>query len=584
MSAVVESKPRKQLAILVVQLGDIEESFRSLMALKAVKHLYPDTKIHIIARAEAAAPFKRVDWIASVLETPRIPQGSDSVSTVARWIDSALRETYDLSVNWTWSPTYKRMASILMTLVPAMVKFGDGLRDDLTHISYDAWSIYHHAWANPSSEVEQDIHPTDIITTQLLTALQIHVGDPTPEDGVSAVTSRYFFKMISAAAPDVWSARPKNLKWTAVHYGSLGARAEEFIEMALRRHPDVGVVVLNETEVDLDIEHDRVINLSSQTHFDSSVQVLSQCQWLLAGQTPTVDLASLLNTRIFQVVQGAGLKWIEQGPYGNTHLVCQFDGINGGEWEPEVVYTVWSHAQSEWFHKGKVTLREHAGNLGLLDPVSATKIYRSRIRAATEGGGVSYDPVSFDPSQSVLTTFDSWMYRIRGQMARSWFCGWIPPVEEETKTFKLNPELIKRIRTMQESLGVLKRIVMEGRDVAKSLTQTSSTVRATYLMSAEDREQIEDFSKKLLDIEVLISRVIHVEPSLRGFLKLYQGIINNLRGETIPEMSAETVHAFDLAFEGMELLEQYTRGTLDLAKPKPVAVTSSAVAPLKMRH
>jgi ADP-heptose:LPS heptosyltransferase len=429
MSVALDPKPRKQLSVLVVQLGTIEESFRSLMALKAVKHLYPDTKIHVISRPEGSAPFKRVDWLASVLETPSLSAAQDPVPAVARWIDQVIGKTYDLSVNWTWSLEHSRMASILMTLIPSLVKFGDGLRDDASPVSYDAWSIYHHAWANPKSEVEQDIHPTDIITTQLLTALQIHVGDPQPEDGVSAVTSKYFFKMISAAAPDAWSSRPKNLKWAAVHYGSLGARAEEWIETVLKRHPDSGVVVLNETPLELETRSDRVINLSSQTHFDSSVQVLSQCQWLIAGQTPAVELASLLNTRIFQVVQGSGLKWVEQGPYGNTHVVCQFES----EWEPEVAYAVWSHAQSEWFHKGKVSLGDHARNLGLADALARAQVYRSRIRAATEGGGVSYDRLPTDGSNAVATQFESWMYRIRGQMARAWFCGWTPPIEDETR-------------------------------------------------------------------------------------------------------------------------------------------------------
>ena len=50
MSAILDVTPRKKPSILIVQLGEIEEVFRSLMAVKAVKQLYPETKIHFLVR------------------------------------------------------------------------------------------------------------------------------------------------------------------------------------------------------------------------------------------------------------------------------------------------------------------------------------------------------------------------------------------------------------------------------------------------------------------------------------------------------------------------------------------------------
>jgi ADP-heptose:LPS heptosyltransferase len=578
MSVALDPSIGKKISIAIVQVGSIEESYRALMALKAVKHLYPETEITVITRPEAAVPFQRVDWLTQVVSTPNLKGLADPVPTVARWINQLIgQDSFDILVNWTWSKPQQKLGALLTSLIPALVKYGDSVRTDLSRISLDAWSIYHHAWANEECEVDQDIHPTDIITTQLLTALQIHLGDPNPEAGVVAVTSKYFFKVTASEVPNEWVSRPKGLRWIAIHYQSLGARAEEWIEIVLRRHPDAGIVILNEAVVDFDAGSPRVMNLSGQMQFDIAVQVLTQCHWLISGPSPLVGLASLLNTRTLQVVQKPGLKWIEQGPYGNTHLVVQFTENQAEEWAPEVVYAYWSHAQSEWFHRGKQTLEEHVAQLGLTAEAAKTRLFKSRIRPAIEGGGVSYEP------QSVTTAFEhtpfsQWMFRIRGQMARAWFCGWNPPVEEESKLFQLNPDLLKHIRKQQESIGVLKQVATEGALVARDLQLAGAHVPASYLMSAEDRDGIETLGRKLLELEGLMGRVARVEPSLECFLRMYQGLIGHLRSDDIAGMASETADAFDLIAEGIALLEQYIRRTLELAKPKSVARSASPTA------
>jgi hypothetical protein len=43
-------------------------------------------------------------------------------------------------------------------------------------------------------------------------------------------------------------------------------------------------------------------------------------------------------------------------------------------------------------------------------------------------------------------------------------------------------------------------------------------------------------------------------------------------------MAQETIHAFDLALEGIDLLDKYARRTLDLAKPKAI-VSERVLAP-----
>lgn len=571
MSALIDSTPRRELSILIVQMGEVDEVFRSLMALKAIKHLYPEVKLHFAARKEASAPLKRVDWLTSIIETPAVKKGEDPVARVATWIDQVINQHYDILANWTFADRYARMAGLATSLIPAMVKLGDYIREDMALGSYDAWSMYRRAWLK--SETTQDIHHTDIITTQLLTALQIHAGDPSPDAGFTAVTSRYFFKHTSTQLPAAWLDRPKNLKWVAIHAPSIGDRGQEWVEMTLRRHPDAGIVILGESPCDWEVEESpRVVNLAGDLHFDSLIQILSQSNWLMSGANAIVDLASLINLRVLfciePAVQADSLKWTENGPYGNGHVVIV------SEFAPEVAYAAWSYYSSEWFHKGSMSIQNHFENLSMQSALEATQIYKSRIRPAQEGGGVCFERVDSD-----IQTFESWMYRVRGQLARAWFCGWLPSVEAEVSKVKLNPNLIKRVREIKESLAVLDRLSIEGQTTAKELKNSAEALKNQRLMSVDDRNSIDDYAQKLLEVEKLMDRVVQVEPELRALVQWYQQMMHNLSGATISQMAKETAHTFDLLNEGVELISIYAQKTIDLARPRAVAPAIGVPSP-----
>ena len=76
MSALVEPTLKKELSLMVVQLGSEAEVFRSLMALKAIKHLYPEGKLNFMVRKEVSSAAKRVEWLHQVIETPAIEDAS----------------------------------------------------------------------------------------------------------------------------------------------------------------------------------------------------------------------------------------------------------------------------------------------------------------------------------------------------------------------------------------------------------------------------------------------------------------------------------------------------------------------------
>ncbi len=571
-SSVVETTPRKKLSILIVQMGGVDEVLRSLMALKAVRHLYPEMSIQVIARKEASGPLKRIEWLDGVLETPKCEAGEDPVLKVAQWIDQVINRNYDVLANWTFSDRYARRAAIITSLIPAMVKVGDYVRDDSTMGSCDAWSMYRQAWAKDPA-IDQDIHHTDIITTELLTILQIHAGDPSPDAGSNTVTSKYFFKNITNEQPKAWINRPKGLKWVAVHADSLSERAAEWVQMVLRRNPDFGVVVIGDAYLGDALETERVITLGSDLHFDALVSVLSQASWLVSGKHPIVDLASLVNLRVFYspelTSREFSLKWTEEGPYGNGHVAVSFEN----EWQPEVAYAAWSFYQGEWFHKNTLTVEGHFENLGIRDSLKSIQLFKSRIRPANEGGGVCYEFVAGQPRE-----FEAWMYRVRGQMARAWFCGWLPSIEQEVAKLTLSPELVKRIRSVNDSVQVIEKLAIQGRNVALELSQCAQKSKTGYLMSVEDRDLIEEHGKKLLEVEALIARVIQVEPELRCLLRWYQQMMHNLDGQTVAQMAKETMQAFDLMTEGLELVSAYTKRTLDQAKPKSV---TSNIRPIR---
>jgi hypothetical protein len=571
-SKVTEPAQRKKTSVLIIQMGGVEEIFRSLIALKAVKHLYPSVSIQMICRKESAGPARRVEWLDGVIETPRFVAGEDPVIGVAQWIEKVIHQNYDILANWTFSEKYLRMSAIATSLIPAMVKIGEYFREDSSIGSYDAWSMYRQAWVR-DLEIEQDIHHTDIITTELLTVLQIHAGDPTADAGSSVVTSKYFFKSVPTELPQVWLRRPKGLKWVALHMDSLGNRASEWIEMVLRRNPDFGIVVIGDAAASEQFNSERVLMLGSTLNFDSLTAILTHCSWLVSGKHPIVDLASLMNVRVLYVPgissKEFSLKWTEEGPYGNGHMVM----VSQDELKPELLYGVWSYYQSEWFHKNSLTLEGHFQNLGMSETLPGIQIYKSRIRPANEGGGVCYEMAagkSFD--------FEAWIYRVRGQIARAWFCGWLPSIDQEVAKLNLSPDLIKRIRGINESIQVIEKLSLEGKSTAIELLQVSQKTKTGYLMSVEDRESIEVLAKKLLEVEGLIDRVIQVEPELRCLLRWYQQLIHNLAGATLAEMAKETAQAFDLVLEGVDILSAYTRKTLEVARPKAIGAT---VQPIK---
>ena len=182
----------KPIRCAVIQLARLGDTLQSLMALRAAKQLYPQLEITFVARERFAAAAQRVSWIDQVIALPtgRSSLSSRSAARTRRSARSELKTRPCAMPRAGWSrscaspgissstgPSRSRAATS-PALLPSRVKLGYSRRKDLTMLSADGWS--HYIQAVVQGGVAQNIHLTDILTTQLLTALQIHFGEPRP--------------------------------------------------------------------------------------------------------------------------------------------------------------------------------------------------------------------------------------------------------------------------------------------------------------------------------------------------------------------------------------------------------------------
>ncbi len=584
---------REPIRCLVVQLARLGDTIQSLMALRAAKQLYPELEIHFVAREKFASAARRVPWLHNVIPLPTesllgpILSGdkreSEGLKEIARWVQPLVQEPWDMVINWS----YSEASSYLTGLLPARIKLGYSRRKDTSFSSIDGWSNYIQGVVQ--GRIEQNIHLTDILTTQVLTALQIHFGDPANE-GNSPVTSKSFFSLelgeheIGAGWNDL------SRKWIAMQLGAGREdktwKPENWAIVAakiLRRHPECGVILLggNEDQVrarrflaalqaecasanTLELER-RVISLVGQTDFDLWASVVGRCQWLFAGDTAAIHLASVLGTRVLNLSIGP-VRWAETGPYGNGHYVVASAQSSAEELKPEAVYATWAYGSSEWSHRRQMTLKSHFAHLGYSELASEVRVYRSRIRDTQDGGGVCYDPMFHQPMDMA-----EWSSMVVGHIARAWYCGWTPPVGNELNRDRISPTLIRKLRELRESTGVLGKLCEEAVRTALSLNRHSMRLKSDKLMNLTDRDELRALGKKLIEIDSLVDRVGKVHPALTTFSQMSKVLMHNLSGDALAELGRESADAYKQLGEGVSLMNDWLDHTLKLARPVAIA-------------
>lgn len=577
----------RPIRCVVIQLARLGDTIQSLMALRAAKQLYPQLEIHLVVRDKFSSAAKRVPWIESVTTLPTDELLENGVPAVARWIAPLVQKPFDLVVNWSFSEP----SSWLTSLIPAKIKLGYSRRRDTSFQALDGWS--HYVQGVVQSSTHQNIHLTDILTTQLLTALQIHFGEPA-EDGNSPVTSKSFFQIENGRASPSW--RDHSRKWIAVQ---LGAAQEskawspecwaDLAALILKRHPGYGFVLLGGEEdiarsrafmaatAELGLEPTSFLSLVGQSEFDLWATVIGDCQWLLSGDTAAIHLASVLGTRVLNVSVGP-VRWRETGPYGNGHYVVTAtdEALAADETaspSPEAAYAAWSYATAEWSHQRKVTLLEFARKIGFAEAASQARILRSRIRATTDGGGVFYEP-QIDTTLRI----NDWSSMVMGHLARAWYCGWVPKLGQELTRSQISPALIKQLRELDESTKVLSKIYGEALLTSMQLEKKTDKLRSRKLLDLADKQELQDFTTRLSDLDALVERLGRAQPVLAVFSQMGRVCMHSLAGGDIFSLGRESTDTYRQLQEGVTLLNDWIKHSLGLVRPMAV-VTPIAEAP-----
>jgi ADP-heptose:LPS heptosyltransferase len=607
MSADAQKDPK--IRMLVIQLARLGDTLQSLMALRAAQQLYPQLEITLVVRENFSSAAKRVPWIHQVVTLPTdallspVLKGArtekQSLGDLARWVSPLADAPWDYVVNWS----YSQSSSWLAGLLPARVKLGYSRTQSLELSAVDGWS--HYLQAIVQGGVPQNIHLTDVLTTQLLTALQIHVGDPV-DAGNQPVTSKAFFALEVDPGDSGWGWRDSSRKWIGIQLGAghptktwspeNWGRVARYI---LKRHPECGIVLLGGKEdlsrarrfmsiVGEDAESSRqVLSLVGKSDFDLWASAVGQCQWILGADTAVIHLASVLGTRSMNVSVGP-VRWTETGPYGNGHYVvasalpckgCEAQDKSIATHEcreqltAEAVYAAWSYASGEWAHRRQIGIEEHFSQLGWNSELANTRVLRSRIRPTEDGGGVVYEPLI-----RRAMTEKEWIETVTGHVARAWYCGWVPEVGHELARERVSPLLIQSLRRLEESCDVMRKICDEGSRVATELHQKGSKLRSDKVMRIGDRTELKDLGKRILELDKLIERMGATHPALQGVAQMSKVLMHNLKGEHLADLGRESADSYRQLGQGVSILRDWCKHTLTLAKP--VALQGSKVIAL----
>jgi ADP-heptose:LPS heptosyltransferase len=613
----VNKTPTKPIRCLIIQLTRLGDTLQSLMALRAAQQLYPQLEIHFVVREGFSEAAKRVPWLKNVVTFPSdeiltpVLNGNGSekeaLQKIAGWVRPLVQEPWDLVLNWS----YSEASSYLTGLIPARVKLGYTRGADVSLSNRDGWS--HYIQAVVQGGIHQNIHLTDVLTTQLLTALQIHAGEPA-DNGDAPVTSKSFFNLSASLKVDQdlgnrWRDRSK--KWIAIQ---LGAGKEEktwepenwayLISNIIKNHPEYGVFLLGGKEdqeranrLILTLQRQgahaaSILSLVGRSDFDLWASAVSRSQWLIAADTAAVHLASVLGTRVLNLSFG-GVRWNETGPYGNGHYVvasnlpceaCEVPNSTAkhvckSQLTPDLVYATWSYAIQDSVFRRQLTFEQHMQKQGLGARSRDVRAFRSRIRGGSDGGGVVYEAIS--PHALKL---NDWTSMVMGHIARAWYCGWVPPLGQELTRTAITPQLIQRLRQLQEAAEVLSKICDEATRTAIHLNRHSSKLKSQKIMRLRDREQIQEMSQKLQELDSLIERLGQTQPPLAAFSQMSKVLMHNLMGEQISDLGRETAECYRQLLEGVGILREWIKFTVNLARPvalrsEPLALVSPPAPP-----
>ena len=591
---------RPRARCLILQLARLGDTVQSLMAVRAAKQLYPDVDFYMVVRQRFASAVHATPWLAGVIELPTekilspILKGDKSPESqalasreLAQWLSPVAAYQWDFLLNWTFSDT----SSYLTAILPAKIKLGYSRQKDMSLAALDGWSQYIQAVVQGG--VQQNIHLTDILTTQLLTALQIQLGDPTADESTPTLYKNFFqideqkirfqFTNPSHSVIGIQLGASKIEKtWTPENWAAL-------ITLALKRKPEARFALMGGKEDIRAAEkifselrqlnpgapglyENRVESFVGKLNFDEWISLISKCQWIFSGDTAAIHLASVLGVRVLNLSLGP-VRLEETGPYGNGHIVirsdlpceaCHSSSASGIEHacredvSPEAVYATWEYYHSSLLNS---SLEEYFYSLGFAQEVGSVQVFRSRVRSADDGGGVVYEPVFHRPM-----SMEVWFSQVMGFVARSWYCGWVPTIAQELNREMLSPGILKQIRGLNESCEIFYKICLQNQRVSSELRSKSMSLKSDKVMDLESKAELQNLGKKLMELEALMARLAQTQPVLRAFTQLGRVMMHNLEGDRISDLGRQSMEAYRQLATGVAIVQQWATQTLGIAR------------------
>lgn len=588
-----EEKPNRKIRCLIIQLARLGDSVQSLMALRAAKQLYPGLEVEMVVRETFSDAVKRTPWIAKTHSLPTdeilrpILEGKsterEGMQSLARFLAPLVAERWDYVLNWTFSES----SSHLTSLIPAKVKLGFGRNAESTLTCLDGWT--HYMQAIIQGKVRQNIHVTDLLTTQLLTALQIHEGEPTSQ-GTSAPKRFFELNLTRSALPELMQSQTK---WIGIQLGA-SHKAEswpveewkQLISKILTRHSDYGIMIFGskkETPLLQDLfgnadfkpeDFSRILPLVGQSHFDEWAYAISRCHWLISADTAAIHLASTVGTRVLNISFGDS-RFEETGPYGSGHLIVA--RTDGDTPTSDAVYGIWSLHHSDWSRDRNRTVETHFSELGFTNDLSTLIAKKSRVRSPDDGGGVTYESLN----KGSVSTAD-WCSRVMGDIARTWYCGWVPPVGQGLAREELSPDIL---RTLRETIPLAEEVEKDyarAQYVAQQIAIKSGKQKSDRLMGIEAKQELGALGQELCELEASVKMKSATNTLLDGFQKMHTVMMHNLKGTHLKDIANESAASFTQLVEGIRILKTWAKHTLELSRPRKISENATPQTSLKV--
>jgi len=582
----MSAKPQEEcgsIRVVVVQSRDFSSILRTLMALKAVKQLYPKIEITFVCRDRFSEPVRKVSWIDNVKSIP-VDQFVDPVikegvtekkmlGAMAIWLRPLIENPWDIFVDWS----FDEVGSYLSALIPAYVKLGFSRNSNNGLICADDWSQYIQAIVQ--TEINQDIHITDIMTTQLLTALQVNYGPPANENQDKAVTESEFFNVKVEGNLFNRLDRTTDKKWVVIHLGASdegwcwsNSNWADLVETVLHRHPDHGVIVLggqsyenfhalvSGTSLSEFKASGRLQLLIGEVTFDEWVFALNLGSALISSDSAAIHLASILGVRALCLNATQERNFVK-GPYGNGHVVLVGENLSVNS-----VYHTWKNAILDWSRSESARLIEHLKDALTESEAATIQIFKSRIRPVDDGGGVVFEDI-----EKKSITYKEWISKVNSHIARVWFCGWAPNVEQELEQSRIDFRLLKELREIKDPVYQVCELMTKCVDVASDLATLSEISSDSQVMSVERKDKVQRLGGELSKADRVLDEMSSKFPILRVLSQSSRVMMHNLHGDELLDISLESLKAYKRLSDGAFVIKEWVDKTFYIAKPKPIS-------------